>query len=230
MSSFLPKPLGNSVTSDLVREVTLVARGAAAGDLEPRILMIPDDDPLAPMALAINAMLDSLDAYVREASAALTAASEQRHHRRFIQRGMPGAFRRGAATIDLAAGAIAAHHEALAAIEVRQEGVISEQKSVMDANAQRIAGIAATIEKFAAGTRMLGLNARIEAARAGDSGAGFAVVADEVQAISERIARAAAEIATELKVFQTDSARASTEVRQKKTGENGRIHRDQRAA
>ncbi len=47
-------------------------------------------------------------------------------------------------------------------------------------------------------TRILALNAMIEAARVGDAGKGFAVVASEVKAISERITGIAEQLSGEL--------------------------------
>ena len=49
---------------------------------------------------AINRLIDVTDAFVREAGASLTAASDGRYHRQFLVRGMPGSFRRGAGTIN----------------------------------------------------------------------------------------------------------------------------------
>lgn len=228
MNSSLPKPPSDAV--DLAQEVTAVARAAAAGDLEPRVLHIPDRDPLSELALAVNAMLDTVDAYVREAGATLSAASERRFYRRFMLRGMPGTFRRGAETITHASGVLAQQQAQIEQSHQRRERVISDLQAVLESNAERIAGIADTIGKFAAGTRMLGLNARIEAARAGEAGAGFAVVADEVQGISERIAKAADEIATELKAFREESQRVFTDVRQDYQGEERRSGLDRRRA
>jgi len=50
-----------------------------------------------------------------------------------------------------------------------------------------------------ANTRLLALNARIEAARAGDAGAAFSVVAGEVQSLSEKTSGVANELATKTK-------------------------------
>jgi len=56
--------------------------------------------------------------------------------------------------------------------------------------------IAEEISNIASQTRILSINAQIEAARAGQAGAGFAIVATEVGTLSNEIDRAAAEINT----------------------------------
>lgn len=58
--------------------------------------------------------------------------------------------------------------------------------------AEQIGQVAVSIDKIAASTRMLALNAKIEAARAGAGGAGFAVVAGEVKALAADTAEQAA--------------------------------------
>jgi Methyl-accepting chemotaxis protein (MCP) signalling domain len=57
----------------------------------------------------------------------------------------------------------------------------------------------ALINRITGETKILALNALIEAARAGDAGRGFAVVAGEVKAISGRITDIAEDLKTELK-------------------------------
>ena len=85
-----------------LRQVTEVCLAAARGDLEPRLLEIPEHGDLAAPMHAINHMLDLTDAFVREASASLQAASDERFYRRVMVRGLHGCFRRGAELINTA--------------------------------------------------------------------------------------------------------------------------------
>jgi methyl-accepting chemotaxis protein len=64
--------------------------------------------------------------------------------------------------------------------------------SIADSS-RRIAAIVRTIEEIAFQTKILSLNAAIEAAHAGDAGAGFSVVASEVQKLAQRCTQAAAD-------------------------------------
>lgn len=88
-----------------VERLTQVCERAAAGDLEARVLTAPgteDLDDLGALRDAVNRLLDRTDAFVREAGASLTSAGEGRYHRRFLVRGMLGAFGDGARTINRA--------------------------------------------------------------------------------------------------------------------------------
>jgi len=64
----------------------------------------------------------------------------------------------------------------------------------LEARAEQINMIAASIKEIAPQTNLLALNAAIEAARAGEQGKGFSVVADEVRKLAERTASATIEI------------------------------------
>lgn len=72
-----------------------------------------------------------------------------------------------------------------------------------------IAGFSKTVQQIAAQTRLLALNANIEAARAGDAGLGFAVVAHEVKELARASGEAAIEIARRVQEIQ-DGSRAAT--------------------
>ena len=70
-----------------------VCRRAAAGDLEARLPSIGDSPEAVAARTAVNNLLDTSDAFVREASAASAAAAEGRFHRRILTRGLRGAYR-----------------------------------------------------------------------------------------------------------------------------------------
>jgi hypothetical protein len=74
------------------------------------------------------------------------------------------------------------------------ERVITLSKQVATITDDKIA----LINRVTAETRILALNALIEASRAGDAGRGFAIVAQEVKSISDRITAIAGQLSTEL--------------------------------
>ncbi|MBD8514730.1 methyl-accepting chemotaxis protein [Photobacterium sp. 2_MG-2023] len=112
-------------------------------------------------------------------------------------------------------------------ISQNREAIVSLANQVQDAarviqtleaNAQDINHILATIQGIAEQTNLLALNAAIEAARAGEQGRGFAVVADEVRVLSQRTHDSTEEIRAMIDTLQgntrqaVDSMGASTEL------------------
>lgn len=67
---------------------------------------------------------------------------------------------------------------------------------------ERIGSVVKLIEKIAKETRLLALNASIEAARAGDAGKGFAVVANEVKNLADQTNGATGDIRTQIEAMQ----------------------------
>lgn len=75
-----------------------------------------------------------------------------------------------------------------------------ERRALTMANNQKIQDISKSIGNFSTQTKMLAINAAIEAARAGDVGKGFAVVASQVKAVATKVQEATDEIAQLAKV------------------------------
>ncbi|GLY99744.1 methyl-accepting chemotaxis protein [Actinoplanes sp. NBRC 103695] len=91
-----PAAAGNSQVLKLIADV---CRKAAAGDMEARLPSLGDSTDAVAARTALNGLLDNTDAFVRESGAALEAAADGRFHRRFLTRGMRGAFRNAATQI-----------------------------------------------------------------------------------------------------------------------------------
>jgi methyl-accepting chemotaxis protein len=80
--------------------------------------------------------------------------------------------------------------------------------------AQKIGEIVTLIQQIAGQTNLLALNATIEAARAGDAGRGFAVVASEVKALAMQTAKATDEIATQIAAIQNSTGETVSAIRE----------------
>lgn len=89
-------------TRDALDRIAAFCDRLAAGDLEDRLPALDGDPAVQRARTALNRVADLVDAYVRESQASLAAAGEGRFHRRFLRRGVPGAFRDGADRIDAA--------------------------------------------------------------------------------------------------------------------------------
>jgi len=80
----------------------VVCERASGGDLEARVVRAPEHPGLARLSRAINLLLDVSDSFVREASAAMNACSHDEFHRPILLRGLRGAYRESARTINAA--------------------------------------------------------------------------------------------------------------------------------
>lgn len=95
------------------------------------------------------------------------------------------------------------------AAETEQVSTLVQELS---GTADQIGGVVSLIEQIASQTKLLALNASIEASRAGPAGAGFAVVAGEVKKLSGETGDATQRIAGEVAAFHAGIRTAASAV------------------
>ena len=94
-----------------------------------------------------------------------------------------------------------------------QMDAVAESILSLSAQGQTIGEIITTVDELAAQSKLLAVNASIQAAQAGDEGKGFAVVAQEVRSLAEQSKQATTQVRTILNDIQkaTSSAALATE-------------------
>lgn len=125
-----------------------ICQRAAVGDLEARLIGAPEHPALHRAVVAINAMLDQTDAFVREARVSLDAASHGRFHRRFLLRGMKGSFRNGAYMINQANSRMAAQASAIQDSEQQRLNIAGQFEATVRLIAQNVADSALVIQQL----------------------------------------------------------------------------------
>ena len=102
--------------------------------------------------------------------------------------------------LQLKVAAVAAHSEELSATS---ETMTDRSRQALE-NSQRSNEVTDFIKTISKQTNLLGLNASIEAARAGKFGAGFNIVAQEVRKLSSETSTATEQIETSLKTITSN--------------------------
>jgi methyl-accepting chemotaxis protein len=191
-------------TMGSLREVGEVCGAVAGGDLERRVLRQPERGVVGEVQSQVNRVLDIADAFVREAGGASSAAAVGKHYRKVLLRGLPGAFRLAAGSINDAGAAMAAKVSEFRAMNdsfEREVGTVVQELSgssgTLNQNARELAQDAAnavTMANSAAGeTSAMTAETRTVAAAAEQLTASVGEISRQVTSASGTARQAVAE-------------------------------------
>lgn len=150
-----------------LRQTAEVAERVAHGDLEARLgpLGLDGVDPEAEAGLrhSMNAMLDVIDAYVRESTAAIIAANEGHFYRRLLEPGLAGAFVDGARIIERGRVSMEAAHDAARSAADSRADLAWQLEETLLGLTQEVSTAAGSMGGTAAGVATYAREARAEA-------------------------------------------------------------------
>ncbi|GAA2545740.1 hypothetical protein GCM10010435_13550 [Winogradskya consettensis] len=183
-------PTGND---DMLRMIAEVCGKAAAGDFEVRLPAIGESDQAHAARAALNSLLDITDAFVRESGAALGAAAEGRYHRRFLTRGMRGAFRSAAVQISQSGDQMSASAAAMAAAAQSRLQLADELESAVLTVAEQVATAATEMGASANGLADFAQGAVGDAERGVDTVTSLTTASDQIRRAVDLINSVAAQ-------------------------------------
>ena len=172
-----------------LRRIADVARAAAAGDLERRVLTVPPRGTVGEVQTAINGALDIADAFVREAGGAMGAAAEGRYYRTILLRGLPGAFLNSARVINDAGARMRDQETRIVGLADSFESSVGGVVDAVSGEAERLHGQAGQLSGMASQTlREAAAATEATSQTAGDTGT-VAAATEELSASISEIAR-----------------------------------------
>src|SRR4051812_3148840 len=210
-------------TARLIEKARIACRRIAQGDFEARILGIPVQGVTGGLLHSINEVIDGCDAFVREASAAMTAVNSNKYCRRILVGGLHGSLLHGAETINAATANIAGrivHFErethaleaavggianALDAGAAEMNGTAGDLRSGASSTLTRVTSVAAASEQAAANMQSVAS----ATARLSSSASEVGVDVNRSAAIAERAVARVADASNHVDVLRHVAARIS---------------------
>ena len=171
-----------------IRRAVEVCREAARGNLESRVIPADDGGELGELLRSINHLLDLTDAFVREASASLRCAGEEKFYRRILPHGLLGCFRSNARLINGASERLEAQADSLRAAEGERLALADDFEAAVDQVVQMVAAAStelhATSETMVAAAHHTTERARSAAQSSGQVAGNMASIASASEVIA----------------------------------------------
>jgi len=168
-----------------LRQLTALCLAAADGDLEQRLPLfeaeLTADDDAQAARVAVHQLLDVIDAYVRESSAAIHASSNGRFDRRLLTGGLRGAFGAGAAVIDEGRDRMQQQDCQLTTAAEDRAALADELEDTVLAVSEQVAAAAVEMGATAAGVVTYAQDAVRDSSRAGETVAELRLSSDDIR-------------------------------------------------
>jgi methyl-accepting chemotaxis protein len=183
---------------EVVTRAIEVCLRAASGDLEARLTGIDPAHPLSPLCHAINHLLDLTDAFVRESTASMEHVRDDQFHRRVIERGLSGSFRRGAVIMNSAIATMKARSDELANTRARSLKLADQFEEEVQSVAHAVASAATELKASAKDLKDTADRARLETDEGARSARMTSESVESVVASSDQLQSSIAEIARQV--------------------------------
>lgn len=184
-------PVSEKDARAALKSLTRICTAASYGDLEPRYIVETDDADIHAVASAVNRLLDIVDAYVRESTAAVSSVSQGITYRRLLQTGLQGAFGDSARAIDQGRRAMQESQKQLAESAAERQELGAELDSTVLKVCDQLAESAGTMGGVAAGVVDFAREAVDDASRATDTVEGLRTSSQEIRRAVDLITQVA---------------------------------------
>jgi methyl-accepting chemotaxis protein len=172
-----------------IHTITAACARAANGDLESRLIKIGDAGEVDTLCSTINRVLDVSDAFLREASASMEHARENKFYRKLMERGLPGSYRNGARAINAATAAMAGKLNRNIRMAEAFEGTLKGVVDTVASAATELRATAESVSRTAEDTNVRSVTVAAAAEEASSNVQAVASAAEEMAASVAEISR-----------------------------------------